>query len=129
MVNFGPCDSVPEEFEGRQFDIHNPQVTLMRTTPEENAQLGNIIAEKLNTATGPTALTVPLGGVSIIDIDGEDFHDPEADTALFEALRDHINGDVELIEMETAINDETFAITIAEKLDEYMRNTGTGPVS
>lgn len=129
MVNFGPRDSVPEKFEGRQFYIHNPQVTLMRTTPEENAELGKIIAEKLNTATGPTALTIPLGGVSMIDIEGEDFHDPEADTALFEALRDHIHGNIELIEMETDINDETFATTIAEKLDEYMQNAGTGPVS
>ncbi|ADJ16725.1 Tm-1-like ATP-binding domain-containing protein [Halalkalicoccus jeotgali] len=129
MVNFGPRDSVPEEFEGRQFYIHNPQVTLMRTKPEENAELGKIIAEKLNTATGPTALTIPLGGVSMIDIEGEDFHDPEADTALFEALRDHIHENIELIELETDINDETFATTIAEKLDEYMRTAGTGPVS
>jgi uncharacterized protein (UPF0261 family) len=127
MVNFGPRDSVPEEFEGRQFHVHNPQVTLMRTTKEENAELGKIIAGKLNAATGPTALALPLGGVSMLDVEGEVFHDPEADRALFDALREHLDADVERIEMETDVNDETFAAAIAEKLDAYMREAGTGP--
>ncbi|GAB3670014.1 Tm-1-like ATP-binding domain-containing protein [Halopiger thermotolerans] len=127
MVNFGPRDSVPEEFEGRQFHIHNPQVTLMRTTPEENAELGEIIAEKLNAATGPTALALPLEGVSAIDVEGEDFHDPEADDALFDALRSTLDDDVELLERETDINDEAFAETLAETLDEYMRDAGRAP--
>ncbi|QSG09024.1 Tm-1-like ATP-binding domain-containing protein [Halapricum desulfuricans] len=127
MVNFGPRDSVPETFEDRQFHIHNPQVTLMRTTPEENAELGEIIAEKLSAATGPTALYLPLSGVSMIDIEGEDFHDPEADTALFEALREHLADSVELVEMETDVNDEAFARAMAEKLDEYMQEAGLGP--
>jgi uncharacterized protein (UPF0261 family) len=127
MVNFGPRDSVPDEFEGRQFHIHNPQVTLMRTTPAENAELGEIIAEKLNAATGPTALALPLGGVSMIDVEGEDFYDPEADEELFDALRTHLDEGIELLEMETAINDEAFAEAIAAKLDEYMREAGLGP--
>ncbi|MFB6103125.1 MAG: Tm-1-like ATP-binding domain-containing protein [Haloplanus sp.] len=127
MVNFGPRESVPEEFEGRQFHVHNPQVTLMRTTPTENAELGAIIAEKLNAATGPTALALPLGGVSMIDVEGEDFYDPEADAALFDALRQHLDADVELIERETDINDESFAEAIATKLDEYMREAGHTP--
>jgi uncharacterized protein (UPF0261 family) len=127
MVNFGPRDSVPETFEGRQLHIHNPQVTLMRTTPEENAELGRIIAEKLNAATGPTALVLPLGGVSMIDVEGGDFHDPDADEALFDALRATLDDDVELIEMETDINDEAFAETLATTLDEYMREAGRGP--
>jgi uncharacterized protein (UPF0261 family) len=127
MVNFGPRDSVPDEFEGRQFHIHNPQVTLMRTTPAENAELGEIIAEKLNAATGPTALALPLGGVSMIDVEGEDFYDPEADEELFDALRTHLDEGIELLEMETAVNDEAFAEAIAEKLDEYMREAGLGP--
>ncbi|QSG11946.1 Uncharacterized protein HSBGL_1529 [Halapricum desulfuricans] len=127
MVNFGPRDSVPETFEDRQFHIHNPQVTLMRTTPEENAELGEIIAEKLSAATGPTALYLPLSGVSMIDIEGEDFHDPEADTALFEALREHLADSVELVELETDVNDEAFARAMAEKLDEYMQEVGLGP--
>ncbi|MFC4542150.1 Tm-1-like ATP-binding domain-containing protein [Halosolutus amylolyticus] len=129
MVNFGPRESVPEAFEGRTFHVHNPQVTLMRTTPEENAELGEIIAEKLNAATGPTALALPLGGVSAIDVEGEDFHDPEADAALFDALRSSLDDDVELLEMETDVNDEAFATTLAETLDEYMRDTGHGPAS
>lgn len=127
MVNFGPRESVPEKFEDRTFHIHNPQVTLMRTTTEENAELGRIIGEKLNAATGPTALALPLGGVSMIDVEGEDFYDPEADAALFEALRETVDEHVELIEMETDINDEAFAETIAEQLDAYMREAGVGP--
>jgi uncharacterized protein (UPF0261 family) len=127
MVNFGPRDSVPEEFEGRQFHVHNPQVTLMRTTPEETAELGRIVAEKLNAATGPTALALPLGGVSLLDVEGEDFYDPEADAALFDALREHLADDVELLEFESAINDERFAEAIAEKLDEYMQAAGLAP--
>ncbi|PSQ02760.1 hypothetical protein BRC95_10325, partial [Halobacteriales archaeon QS_5_68_33] len=123
MVNFGPRDSVPEEFDGRRFHVHNPQVTLMRTTPEENAELGQIVAEKLNAATGPTALALPLGGVSMLDVEGEGFHDPEADRALFDALREGIDDDVELLELDADVNDEEFARTIAAKLDEYMRES------
>ena len=123
MVNFGPRDSVPEEFDGRQFHVHNPQVTLMRTTPGENAELGQIVAEKLNAATGPTALALPLGGVSMLDVEGEEFHDPEADRALFDALRKSIDDDVELLELDADVNDEEFARTIAAKLDEYMRES------
>ncbi len=129
MVNFGPRDSVPEEFEDRQFHVHNPQVTLMRTTTEENAELGEIIADKLDAATGPTALALPLGGVSMLDVEGEDFYDPEADGALFDALRAGIDEDVELIEMDTDVNDEAFAEAVAEKLDAYMRETGLGPTA
>jgi len=120
MVNFGPEDSVPERFRDRQFHVHNPQVTLMRTTAEECAELGQIIAEKLNAATGPTALALPLGGVSMLDVEGQDFYDPEADAALFDAIRENLDPDIELIETETDINDEEFALTIARKLDEYM---------
>ncbi|WP_136687716.1 Tm-1-like ATP-binding domain-containing protein [Halorhabdus amylolytica] len=127
MVNFGPRDSVPEEFEGRQFHIHNPQVTLMRTTPEENAELGKIIAEKLSTANGPTALYLPLGGVSMLDIEGEDFYDPETDEALFDAIRANLDESIELVEMETDINDDDFAVAMAKKLDEYMQAAGVGP--
>lgn len=124
MVNFGPEDSVPDKFTDRCLHVHNPQVTLMRTLPEENAELGRIIAEKLNAATGSTALALPLSGVSVLDVEGEDFYDPEADAALFDALREGLDDDIELIEVETDINDEAFARTIVEKLDEYMRDAG-----
>ena len=128
MVNFGPRDTVPEEFEGRQFHVHNPQVTLMRTTPEENAELGEIIAGKLNAATGQTALFLPLDGVSMIDVEGEDFHDPEADAALFDVLWEHVDSEtVEVVELDHPINDDAFAEAMAEKLDAYMQESGRGP--
>lgn len=127
MVNFGPRESVPEAFEDRQFHIHNPQVTLMRTTPAENADLGGILAEKLDAASGPTALALPLDGVSMLDVEGEAFYDPDADRALFDALREGLDDHVELLEVDAAINDEQFATAIASKLDEFMREAGVGP--
>lgn len=125
MVNFGPMDDVPEEFRDRNLHVHNPQVTLMRTTPGECAELGRIVAEKLNEATGPTALALPLGGVSMLAVEGEDFHDRAADEALFDSLRENLDEGIELLELETDINDEAFARTIVEKLDEYVREAGT----
>ena len=117
MVNFGPLDSVPEQFKDRNLYVHNPTVTLMRTTPEECAQLGEIIASKLNQTTGPTALFIPLKGVSMIDAEGQPFYDPEADAALFQALRDHIDREkVELIELDMHINDPEFADAMAARL-------------
>ncbi|WP_458189672.1 Tm-1-like ATP-binding domain-containing protein [Haladaptatus sp. NG-WS-4] len=127
MVNFGPRESVPERFEGRTFHVHNPQVTLMRTTPDETAELGEIIATKLNGATGPTALALPLDGVSMLAVEGEDFYDPDADEQLFDALRTYLDEDVEVMERDTDINDEAFAEAIAAKLDTYMREAGIGP--
>jgi uncharacterized protein (UPF0261 family) len=99
----------------------------MRTTPEETAELGRIVAEKLNAATGPTALALPLGGVSMLDVEGEDFYDPEADAALFDALRDSVGDDVELLEFDTDINDEAFAEALVETLHQYMQETGHAP--
>lgn len=118
MVNFGPRDTVPERFEGRNLYVHNPTVTLMRTTPEETAQLGRMIAEKLNGAAGPTVVFVPLRGVSLISTEGGVFHDPAADEALFAALRDHLDDHVELVELDHAINDEAFARAMADRLIE-----------
>ena len=127
MVNFGPKDDVPTEFEDRHLHVHNPQVTLMRTTPDENAELGRILAEKLNDATGPTEVVLPLGGVSMLDVEGEDFHDPEADAALFDAIRETLDDDIELVEMGMDINDEEFALTLVRHLDELMREAGHEP--
>jgi uncharacterized protein (UPF0261 family) len=122
MVNFGARDTVPPEFRDRKLYEHNPSVTLMRTTSEECAELGRRIAAKLSLATGPVSLFVPLRGVSMIDAEGQPFHDPDADAALFEALRQGLDGSrVELIELDHNINDEEFAIAMADKLDEYMR--------
>ncbi len=119
MVNFGPRESVPERFEGRNLYVHNPTITLMRTTPDECAELGRRIARKLNAARGPLTLFVPLKGVSLIDTEGQPFHDPEADEALFEALRENLNENVEVRELDTDINDPEFARAMAERLHEH----------
>lgn len=121
MVNFGAIDTVPSKFKGRNFYKHNPTVTLMRTTVEENRELGKIIAEKLNKAKSPTVLMLPLKGVSMLDAEGQPFYGPEEDEMLFNTLRENIDRDVvELIEMDNNINDEEFALTAAKKLIEIM---------
>lgn len=122
MVNFGPYETVPEKFKNRNLYKHNPTVTLMRTTVEECKALGKIIAEKLNRAKGPTVLLLPLKGVSAIDVEGQAFYGPEEDAALFEALRSSIDPEVvELIELDTDINDSSFAAFAAEKLMNLMQ--------
>ena len=120
MVNFGARDTVPQQFEGRNLYVHNPSVTLMRTTPEECAELGRTIARKLAGARGPVALFVPLKGVSAIDVEGGPFYDREADEALFEALRENATDGVELHEIDHNINDPEFAHAMVEKLLEYL---------
>jgi uncharacterized protein (UPF0261 family) len=120
MVNFGPRDTVPAELAGRNLYVHNPTVTLMRTTPEECAELGRRIARKLNAATGPTALFVPLRGVSLIAVEGQPFHDPEADEALFAALREHLEPAVETHWLDLDVNDERFALAMADRLHEMI---------
>ena len=120
MVNFGARDTVPPQFEGRNLYVHNPSVTLMRTTPEECAELGRIIAEKLSGARGPVALFVPLEGVSAIDIEGGPFYDRAADDALFQALRENLSPNVELHELNHNVNDPEFAVAMADRLVEYL---------
>ena len=127
MVNFAAVESVPKEFQGRNLYKHNPTVTLMRTTIEENRQLGLIVSEKLNMAKSPTALMLPLKGVSMIDMEGQPFYGAEEDQMLFSTLREHINRDVvELIEIDTDINDQKFAIAAAKKLIELMKKQNKG---
>jgi uncharacterized protein (UPF0261 family) len=122
MVNFGPIETVPERFRGRVLYKHNPTVTLMRTTAAECAELGRILAGKLNRATGPTALFVPLRGVSMIDAEGKPFQSPEADQALFESVRRHLDrGRVELVELDLHVNDPAFADALATKLLGYLK--------
>jgi uncharacterized protein (UPF0261 family) len=122
MVNFGPRESLPQKFEKRNIYIHNPQVTLMRTTSEECAKLGEIIAKKLNNTTGPTALFVPLKGVSAIDVEGMPFYDPAADSALFGAIRKHLDrSKVDLIELDLPINDPAFADAMVDKLQAMLK--------
>jgi uncharacterized protein (UPF0261 family) len=122
MVNFGPFETVPEQFRGRKLYRHNPTITLMRTTPEECSELGRRIARKLNAATGPTALFMPLRGVSAIAVEGQVFHDPAADESLFDALREGLDPSrVEVHELELDVNDERFALAMANRLDELYR--------
>jgi len=121
MVNFGPRETVPEKFEGRNLYVHNPTITLMRTTPEENAELGREIGRKLSAATGPTVLFVPLKGVSMIDVEGQPFYDAAADEALRAGLLETLDGRVELHEVDTDINDPAFATAMADRLHELIR--------
>ena len=120
MVNFGPIDSVPAQFKDRNLYKHNPTVTLMRTTGEELQKIGGIIAGKLNAAKSPTVMMLPLKGVSAIDVEGGPFYDAEADKALFDTIRSTLAPNVELLEMDNAINDEAFAVTAAKKLIELL---------
>ena len=122
MVNFGPPDTVPEPFSERQFYQHNPTVTLMRTTVEENAELGKIMARKLSQANGPTTVVIPLHGVSAIDADEQPFNSPEARTAWIENLKTNINDSVTVIEMDCHINDDEFATKLAETLLESLKD-------
>jgi uncharacterized protein (UPF0261 family) len=117
MVNFGARDTVPKSFEDRNFYIHNPQVTLMRTTPAENRAIGIWIVERLNRMAGPVRFLLPLKGVSAIDAAGQPFHDAQADTALFAAIRE---GWVpvrnrKLIEVDAHINDPAFAAEVVKQ--------------
>lgn len=116
MVNFGAIDTVPEKYKSRNLYKHNASVTLMRTTVEECSEMGKIIASKLNMATGPTTLFIPLKGVSAIDVEGAPFYGPEEDAELFKQLRENIGKNVEVIELDTDINDEAFALAMAKKL-------------
>lgn len=114
MVNFGAPDTIPERHRGRKFHVHNPQVTLMRTTVEENERMGRWIGERLNQMDGPVRFFLPEGGVSALDARGQPFWDPEADAALFRALERTVRstGNRQLIRVKQNINDPEFASTI-----------------
>ena len=116
MVNFGPRETVPPQFEGRNLYVHNPTITLMRTTPEECAELGRTIGRKLSAAAGSTVLFVPLQGISMIALEGQVFFDADADAALFAGLRETLDESVEVHEVETDINDPEFAVAMADRL-------------
>lgn len=121
MVNFQAPETIPERFKGRLFYQHNPQVTLMRTTKEENRKLGQMIAQKLNKAKGPTVFVWPRRGISLIDKEGQPFYDPEADKALIDSLRENLGRKVELIEMDLDINDGKFAAEAANQLIKHLK--------
>jgi uncharacterized protein (UPF0261 family) len=120
MVNFRGFDTVPEKFRNRNLYKHNPQVTLMRTTADENQAMGKWIAERLNRCEGEVRFLVPEKGVSAIDAPGQPFHDPEADAALFDALEGGIEQTSKrrLIRLPLHINDEKFSAVLVENFRE-----------
>ena len=121
MVNFGEPATVPTRFAGRVFYHHNPQVTLMRTTPSECAELGRILAEKVNAYTGPVTVLLPLRGVSVISAEGGPFYDADADAALFEAIRSRLSPRIALRELDCTINDPAFAQACASALLGHLK--------
>jgi uncharacterized protein (UPF0261 family) len=121
MVNFYGPETVPPKFKGRTFYQHNPQVTLMRTTPEECAQLGKVIAGKLNLSKGAVTVLIPRKAISVISAPGKPFNDPVADQALFDNLKSSLRRDIEVVEMDCEINDARFAEACANAL---LKNVG-----
>ena len=123
MVNFGAWDTVPERFKGRKLYRHNPTVTLMRTTSEENRQIGEFMAAKLNAMTGPVRFLIPEGGVSAIDKPGQPFHDPESDRVLFATIEQHFRAGAQrkLIRLPHHINDDAFADALVAAWHEVQR--------
>lgn len=119
MVNFGEPDTVPQQFAGRKFYQHNPQVTLMRTSAEECEQLGQIIARKINNYQAPCCLMISKKSLSFLGSAGQPFHDPVADEVLFQACRTHATVPIE--ELDEEINSAGFAQACAEKLLELMQ--------
>jgi uncharacterized protein (UPF0261 family) len=120
MVNFWALDTVPSTFASRRLHSHNTQVTLMRTTPDENARLGAWIAAKLNRMAGPVRFLLPLGGVSALDAPGQPFWDPQADATLFDALRRDVRqtDSRRLVDVHAHINHPTFAAEAVRQLLE-----------
>ena len=121
MVNFWARSSVPERFNQRQFYIWNPNVTLMRTNVGENAELGRILAEKANAASAPVAFFLPKLGVSVLDSPGGEFWWPEADAALFAAIKANAKPGTPVYELENNINDPAFAEAVVAKLLEFIK--------
>ena len=122
MVNFGEPSSVPSKFSGRNFYNHNPQITLMRTTPEECRTLGTMLAEKVNAYRSLVTVLIPRKGVSIISASGGPFFDAAADATLFDALTDNLQPEVKVISMDCEINDQEFAEACVHALLENIRS-------
>jgi uncharacterized protein (UPF0261 family) len=116
MVNFGPLATVPEPFRNRRLHVHNAQVTLMRTTPEENRLFARFIASKLNQAEAPFHVLIPEQGLSAIDAAGQSFHDPEADSALFDELESsiHLTSGRKITRLPLHVNDPAFAQALVD---------------
>lgn len=123
MANFGGRETVPERYADRNLYVWNPTVTLMRTTPAENAEMGRIFAEKLNHAIAPVHVLIPLKGFSILDSPGERFWEPEADQAFIQALKADLRPDIPVEELDVNINDPAFADRATTLLLETLQTT------
>ena len=121
MVNFWARSTVPEKFAGRQFYEWNSNVTLMRTTPEENSQLGRILAEKANKSSAPVAFFLPLQGVSVLDSPGGEFWQPAANEALFDAIKQNTRACIPVYVLDNNINDAAFAEAVVQKLLQFLK--------
>jgi len=120
MVNFGPVGTIPEKYKDRLLYEWNPVNTLMRTNIEENEKMGEIFAQKANAAKGPVSILIPLQGVSMLDKEGEPFWWPEADRAMFDAIKNNIKSGIKVVEMDCNINDDAFCDKCVEMLLEMM---------
>jgi uncharacterized protein (UPF0261 family)/ABC-type branched-subunit amino acid transport system ATPase component len=127
LVNFGRPETIPERYRQRKFHVHNPQVTLMRTTPDENERMGRWIGERLNRMDGPVRFFLPEGGVSALDAPGQPFWDPEADAALFRALERTVRqtSNRQIIRIKRNINEVEFASAIVNALRPLIGRPGT----
>ena len=116
-----PRDQVPQKFKNRTLNFHNPTMTTMRTTVEENEAIAGFIAEKLNQAKGPVVVMLPLGGLSTIDRPGKIFYDPAANNALFATLKRKLSGTIEVIEDHHHLDDPEFALRVGEKMVSLLK--------
>ena len=121
QITFAPPSAMPEGYAKRLSYQHNPSVTLVRTDAEEMARIGRTMSERLNKAKGPVSVFLPLRGLSSYSVEGAVFYDPEADEALFAALRTGLDPRIEIVEMDTDINDPEFAVAMAARLDQLCR--------
>jgi uncharacterized protein (UPF0261 family) len=126
QITFRSPQSVPDRFAGRTRYCHNPNVTLVRSNADECARMGRLVGSKLNRSRGPVTLFLPLRGTSSYAVAGGVFHDPVADDALFSSLRDTVQPPVELVEIDTHINDPGFGLAMARRLDQHYRQWATG---
>jgi uncharacterized protein (UPF0261 family) len=118
MINWGAPPSIPERYRGRTFHVHNADVTLMRSNAQEMQAAARRIAAQLNQASGPVRLLLPLGGLSMLDAPGQPFHDPQANAAFFETLRQHfvVTATHHLSTLPCHINDPVFALALVDAL-------------
>lgn len=124
-IGFGPKATVPERFAGRKVLAHNDLITLVRTTPAENAEMGRVMAERLAGVTAPTTLLIPKRGVSTLDREGGPFHDPEAMAAFTEAFRAAVDDRIGVVELDHHLNDPAFAEALVAQLLENRKRAGS----